>query len=131
MVNPLKIWVQKVMPAVFDDSISLYESLGKCVDKINELVKSTNNWQEIIDGFIAWATGTFETKKSLTENRLLSPTGNFTGTIFGLPGYVMGVNKDKIFYLTQQFQDGQTGLVIDGGFFTDSGINKSYNGGYF
>lgn len=40
-------------------------------------------------------------------------------------------NDDKIHYIANQFKDGQTGLVIDGGFFENDGIHKNYNGGYF
>jgi len=36
---------------------------------------------------------------------------------------------NQIQYLYNQFQDGQTGLVIDGGFFGDDDINKNYDGG--
>ena len=37
-VRPLRFWSQKVLPLVYDDSLSYYEVLGKMVSKINELI---------------------------------------------------------------------------------------------
>ena len=45
-VRPLRYWVQKVLPLVYDDSLSYYELLNKVVYKVNEITKSNN---EIID----------------------------------------------------------------------------------
>ena len=44
--------VQKVLPAVYDDSLSYYELLAKIEDKTNEMVGDLNNlneWQEAQD----------------------------------------------------------------------------------
>ena len=38
-------------------------------------------------------------------------------------------NTDQIFYLTDQFSKGQTGFVVNGGFFGDDEINENYDGG--
>lgn len=40
-------------------------------------------------------------------------------------------NSDQLLYLTNQFADGRTGFVIDGGFFEETGINANYDGGIF
>jgi hypothetical protein len=48
--------VQKVLPAVYDDSLSYYEVLAKVQDKCNELVTSNNylqTWQDEQDRVIA------------------------------------------------------------------------------
>lgn len=42
MVNKLKFWCQKVLPLVYDDSLSYYELLCKVVAKLNELVEFIN-----------------------------------------------------------------------------------------
>lgn len=38
----LRYWVQRVLPLVYDDSLSFYELLSKVVDKINILVENNN-----------------------------------------------------------------------------------------
>lgn len=40
MINKLKYWCNKVLPLVYDDSLSYYEVLCKVTNKINELVNS-------------------------------------------------------------------------------------------
>lgn len=47
-VYPFKFWCQKVLPLVYDDSLSYYEVLCKLVDKINNLVETTNNDSDAI-----------------------------------------------------------------------------------
>lgn len=41
--NPLCIWVQRILPLVYDDSLSYYEVLAKVVEKINILINNNNN----------------------------------------------------------------------------------------
>lgn len=38
-VRPLWLWSQKVLPLVYDDSLSYYEVLCKVTAKINEVVR--------------------------------------------------------------------------------------------
>ncbi len=48
--------IQKVLPAVYDDSLSYYEVLAKVHDKCNELVSANNylqGWQDEQDRVIA------------------------------------------------------------------------------
>ena len=45
-IKPLRYWVQKVLPLVYDDSLSYYELLDKVVLKLNEAIKSNN---EVVD----------------------------------------------------------------------------------
>ena len=48
--------VQKVLPAVYDDSLSYYELLAKIQDKLNEVITSENHlneWQKAQDDVIA------------------------------------------------------------------------------
>ena len=42
MIKPLKFWCQKVLPAVYDDSLSYYEVLSKINEKLNEVITSEN-----------------------------------------------------------------------------------------
>lgn len=100
------------------------ETVKACALKVDELA------QEILG-----ISDTYETKENITNVRKLSTNADFTGTWNGeqhlkVRGDIDN-NRDNIQYLTNQFTDGQTGLVIDGGFFEDTGIKKNYNGGVF
>lgn len=39
-ISPLRFWSQKVLPLVYDDSLSYYEVLGKVTHKLNELISN-------------------------------------------------------------------------------------------
>lgn len=41
--NPLCVWVQRILPLVYDDSLSYCEVLAKVVEKINILINNNNN----------------------------------------------------------------------------------------
>lgn len=41
-VRRLQYWCRLVLPAVFDDSLSYYELVGKVVEKLNEVIGSNN-----------------------------------------------------------------------------------------
>ena len=55
-VTPLYYWVQKVLPLVYDDSLSYYELLGKVVEKLNVLIKNNAELpsyiQKLIEDYI-------------------------------------------------------------------------------
>lgn len=48
-VAPLRFWCQKVLPLVYDDSLSYYELLCKVVDYINNLIETDNDIISDID----------------------------------------------------------------------------------
>ena len=41
-VTPLKVYCQKILPAVYDDSLSYYEVICKFLNKLNELIEAFN-----------------------------------------------------------------------------------------
>ena len=47
-ISPFRFWAQKVLPSVYDDSLSYYEVLCKVTDKLNEIIVSQN---DVIDNF--------------------------------------------------------------------------------
>lgn len=48
-VKPFRFWSQKVLPLVYDDSLSYYEVLCKLRDKINELIGFiTDNIEDMV-----------------------------------------------------------------------------------
>lgn len=48
MIKDLHFWVQKVLPLVYDDSLSYYELLAKVVKKLNEVINVTNDLSKTI-----------------------------------------------------------------------------------
>ena len=46
--SPFRFWCQKVLPIVYDDSLSNYEVLCKVVGKLNELAENQNNLSDEI-----------------------------------------------------------------------------------
>lgn len=62
MVEPIRFYVQAVLPTVYDDSLSYYELLNKVVQKVNEVIDQTNTMSENFQEYV-----TTETDKVLTE----------------------------------------------------------------
>jgi len=116
---------------IFENSFSLYELLTKVIEKLNETIDFVNGFESDIQDLDKRK----EDSSNITTSRQLSETGDFTGTVHKRTALslinMIDDNGDKLFYLTQQFSDGQTGFVVDGGFFTDTGIKDNYNGGVF
>ena len=44
IVDTIKCRCQKILPLVYDDSLSYYECLDKFQSKLNELIKATNDF---------------------------------------------------------------------------------------
>lgn len=49
MIKDIKYWCYKVLPLVYDDSLSYYELVNKCVSKINEMIPIVNQSKEVIE----------------------------------------------------------------------------------
>lgn len=52
-MKPFRFWCQKVLPLVYDDSLSYYEVLCKVVDYINHLIETDNQMIDDIDALKA------------------------------------------------------------------------------
>lgn len=48
MIRPLHFWCQKVLPLVYDESLSYYEVLCKVREKLNEIIQEQNKQADII-----------------------------------------------------------------------------------
>lgn len=48
-IDKLRYWCYKVLPLVYDDSLSYYEVLEKVVQKLNELVDKYANFDELVE----------------------------------------------------------------------------------
>ncbi len=47
-IEKVKFWCFKVLPLVYDESLSYYEVLCKCVDKLNEVIESVSGVDETL-----------------------------------------------------------------------------------
>lgn len=50
-IDPLRLWVHKVLPVVYDDSLSYYEVLAKVTKKLNEVIDLTDEQNQFIQNF--------------------------------------------------------------------------------
>lgn len=48
-VSTLKYWCYKVLPLVYDDSLSYYELLCKVVSKLNELIEKYASFDDMVE----------------------------------------------------------------------------------
>lgn len=55
-IKPVHFWSQKVLPLVYDDSLSYYETLGKFAFKLNEVIGSIDdlfeNVEQVVQDYI-------------------------------------------------------------------------------
>ena len=95
-IDPLRVWVQHVLPLVYDDSLSYYELLCKVTDRINQLINNNNVLPEYIKQVVAsQVKAFFETEEGIN---LLSPFVseiNVTDPPFGLAPVSSTGNTDE------------------------------------
>ena len=48
-LSRFRFWCQKVLPAVYDDSLTYYELLCKVINKLNELIEKDNEQSDVIN----------------------------------------------------------------------------------
>ena len=87
MFNKIFSWCQKVLPLVYDDSLSYYEAICKLVHKVNELVEYINTLPAKIKGII-----TEEVTKLRNEFRHSDAGSPWITTTYRY--YVDGTNGD-------------------------------------
>ena len=63
-IEPFKIWCQKVLPNVYDDSLSYYEYLCKMNDYLNQVIEQMNTLTESEEQFQATMTDSWNTYKT-------------------------------------------------------------------
>lgn len=92
--SPFRFWCQKVLPLVYDDSLSYYELLCKVVGKLNELAENQNNLSDEIkavakdlDDFKAQVPGMVEAKVEEWLNNYIATHGLVT-SVNGMTGEV-------------------------------------------
>lgn len=68
-IEGFKFWCQKVLPLVYDESLSYYEVLCKIQFKLNEIINNQNNLNEAFNKLLKWIDSQIEmyTKDKLQE----------------------------------------------------------------
>ena len=92
--SPFRFWCQKVLPLVYDDSLSNYEVLCKVVGKLNELAENQNNLSDEIkevakdlNDFKTQVPGMIEAKVEewlnnyITDHGLVNSVNGMTGEV--------------------------------------------------
>lgn len=46
ILEPIRLFYQKTLPAVFDDSLTYYEAIAKLVQKVNECIQAINDFED-------------------------------------------------------------------------------------
>lgn len=92
--SPFRFWCQKVLPLVYDDSLSYYELLCKVVCKLNELAENQNNLSDEIkevaadlDDFKNQVPGMIEAKVEEWLNNYITTHG-LVNSVNGMTGVV-------------------------------------------
>ena len=92
--NPFRFWCQKVLPLVYDDSLSYYELLCKVVCKLNEMAENQNNLSDEIkavandlNDFKTQVPGMIEAKVEEWLNNYITTHG-LVNSVNGMTGVV-------------------------------------------
>lgn len=116
--RPFRFWCQKVLPLVYDDSLSYYELLCKVVCKLNELAENQNNLSDEIKQ-VAQDLNDFKTQvPGMIEAKVEEWLNNYI-TTHGLVNHVNGMTGDVVLKKLTATTEG--GLSISG----ENGYNGS------
>lgn len=63
-ISPFKFWCQKVLPTVYDDSLSYYEVLNKVTEFLNQVIEQMNTLTENVEDYEENLTGEWNTYKT-------------------------------------------------------------------
>lgn len=115
--RPFRFWCQKVLPLVYDDSLSYYELLCKVVCKLNELAENQNNLSDEIKQ-VAQDLNDFKNQvPGMIEAKVQEWLDNYIAT-HGLVNSVNGMKGDVVLKKLTATTEG--GLSISG--------EQGYNG---
>ena len=116
--RPFRFWCQKVLPLVYDDSLSYYELLCKVVCKLNEMAENQNNLSDEIKQ-VAQDLDDFKNQvPGMIEAKVQEWLDNYI-TTHGLVNHVNGMTGDVVLKKLTATTEG--GLSISG--------EDGYNGG--
>ena len=116
--RPFRFWCQKVLPLVYDDSLSYYELLCKVVCKLNELAENQNNLSDEIKQVAADLDDFKNQVPGMIEAKVQEWLDNYIAT-HGLVNHVNGMTGDVV--LKKLTATTESGLSISG----ENGYNGS------
>ena len=76
LMKPFRFFSQKVLPVVYDDSLSYYEVLGKLTQKINEIIENDNLLYEYIGAFMPVYAGEWDINQNYDPLSVVSSQGS-------------------------------------------------------
>lgn len=99
-VTEMKYWCYKVLPLVYDDSLSYYEVLCKATEKLNEVIENNNNIPEYIKEVVAEGGFFDQIQEQIAElNDGTSTTATadrFTGELIWLNGNLYRITRNML-----------------------------------
>lgn len=97
---PLKYWCYKILPLVYDDSLSYYEVLCKVTEKLNALIENNNQLPAYIKELVAeggFLDGLQEQIAELNDGNSETATADrFTGQLIWLNGNLYRITRDML-----------------------------------
>ena len=93
--SPFRFWCQKVLPLVYDDSLSSYEVLCKVVSKLNEMADNQNNLSDEIKQVAADLDDFKNQVPGMIEAKVQEWLDNYI-TTHGLVNHVNGMTGDVV-----------------------------------
>ena len=98
-VDPVRYWTYKILPLVYDDSLSYYEVLAKVVQRLNVLVENNNNITQHIKDLILEYIGSGEIGEIVSDI-----IANFILNVKNPPEGITGATGDGSTDDTSAFQ---------------------------
>jgi hypothetical protein len=98
-VDPVRYWTYKILPLVYDDSLSYYEVLAKVVQRLNVLVENNNNITQHIKDLILEYIGSGEIGEVVSDI-----IANFILNVKNPPEGITGATGDGSTDDTSAFQ---------------------------
>lgn len=76
-IAPLKFWTHKILPLVYEESLSYYEVLCKVAQKLNETIESVNLSTEEVQNIREIVDGLRDTIDAINEGMVKSVNGKY------------------------------------------------------
>lgn len=97
MINNFRFWCQKVLPSVYDDSLSYYELLCKVVDYLNQVIDQSNKTEKEMEELKSYVDNYFNNLDVTDEINKKLDAMAADGTLANLINKVLfGELNDKI-----------------------------------
>ena len=97
-MKPFRFWCQKVLPLVYDDSLSYYELLCKVVDYLNNEAGKINNIAETLEQLTSYLNNYFTAPDEMRFNIAYAVDGKLTSENFK-EAFESAINSYKYLYI--------------------------------